>query len=39
MWILTNVTPYSLLARAHSFKVYQEEYNKWEDDISVILIN
>ncbi len=38
MWILTNVTPYSLLARAHSFKVYQEQYNNWEDDIAECLI-
>ena len=37
MWILTNVTPYSLLNRAHSFKVYLEELYKWEDKVADLL--
>ncbi len=34
MWILTNVTPYSLMNRAHSFK---DSQNKWLDSIEWLL--
>jgi tryptophanyl-tRNA synthetase len=39
MWILTNVTPYSLLHRAHSFKEYLQKFYDWEEKISSYLFH
>ena len=34
MWILTNVTPYALMLRAHSFKDIEQKVEKVEKDIA-----
>lgn len=34
MWILTNVTPYSLMNRAHSFKDFQQSKEKFLQTLS-----
>lgn len=36
MWILSNVTPYSLMLRAHSFKDLQQEIEEKEKDKLII---
>lgn len=33
-WILNNVTPYSLMLRAHSFKDFQQEREEFQKDIA-----
>ena len=32
-WILNNVTPYSLMIRAHSYKDFQQEIEKYQSEI------
>jgi tryptophanyl-tRNA synthetase len=34
MWILTNVTPYSLMLRAHSYKDFQQEQHDLEGKLN-----
>jgi len=34
MWVLTNVTPYALMLRAHSFKDIEQKVEKVEKDIA-----
>lgn len=37
MWILANVTPYSLMLRAHSYKAVQQEIKKSQSDIDRLI--
>lgn len=32
-WILNNVTPYSLMLRAHSYKAFQQEIERYQSNI------
>jgi tryptophanyl-tRNA synthetase len=35
MWILTNVTPYSLMLRAHSFKDFEQKKKDFMDNLNI----